>query len=347
MKFGELIDKIEKGSTQNYLTTQYENDEDDEDDDTDISVRDFCSPPLDKLISDFPFTPSILGNLVVQTTNIWFGNSEDGTSSGLHHDFHDNLYILLRGRKRFTIFSPENAHNLYTYGKIKNVYPNGLICYEDEDVREDGAPTIEVIRYQSFEANMRYDKALETGDEELIEEAKRECDEALERLFEYESNFGDMEDDFSMGSYDSDFSKDSFEENKKKNNDTPNKEPNSFSKIDYISLHQKIAPKQFSKLNRAIRAQFEVKSGEMLFLPAGWFHEVTSYSDGDNGHLAFNYWCSPCTLNNFYNPYPDNFWKDKWSEIKVKLENLRLSMKKRTANEINPHESSKKQKISN
>ena len=29
------------------------------------------------------------------------------SSSGLHHDFHDNLYILLRGRKRFHLWSPE------------------------------------------------------------------------------------------------------------------------------------------------------------------------------------------------------------------------------------------------
>ena len=36
--------------------------------------------------------------------------SAEGSSSGLHHDFHDNLYILLRGQKRFRLFSPADAH---------------------------------------------------------------------------------------------------------------------------------------------------------------------------------------------------------------------------------------------
>lgn len=35
--------------------------------------------------------------------NVWIGSSADGSSSGLHHDFHDNLYSLLRGRKRFRL----------------------------------------------------------------------------------------------------------------------------------------------------------------------------------------------------------------------------------------------------
>ena len=29
----------------------------------------------------------------------------------------------------------------------------------------------------------------------------------------------------------------------------------------------------------------------MLYLPAGWFHNVTSFASGPGGHAAFNYWC--------------------------------------------------------
>ena len=39
----------------------------------------------------------------------------------------------------------------------------------------------------------------------------------------------------------------------------------------------------------------QVEAGEMLFLPAGWFHEVTSQGGAARGgHLALNY-VSPCS----------------------------------------------------
>jgi hypothetical protein len=38
----------------------------------------------------------------------------------------------------------------------------------------------------------------------------------------------------------------------------------------------------------------EVNAGEMLYLPAGWFHEVTSFGGASSGgHFAFNYWMHP------------------------------------------------------
>ena len=55
-----------------------------------------------------------------------------GSSSGLHHDFHDNLYILLQGRKRFVMYSPSLAHRMYTQGKIAKVHSNGRIQYQGQ-----------------------------------------------------------------------------------------------------------------------------------------------------------------------------------------------------------------------
>lgn len=60
-------------------------------------------PPLDPLLpspthalaDDFPLQPALMGNLVLQQTNLWLGNCQEGKSSGLHHDFHDNLYALV------------------------------------------------------------------------------------------------------------------------------------------------------------------------------------------------------------------------------------------------------------
>ena len=55
-----------------------------------------------------------------------------GSSSRLHHDYHDNLYILLRGRKRFRLFPPSMARRMYTHGQIRTVHPNGRIVYEGQ-----------------------------------------------------------------------------------------------------------------------------------------------------------------------------------------------------------------------
>lgn len=37
-----------------------------------------------------------------------------------------------------------------------------------------------------------------------------------------------------------------------------------------------------------------LNAGEQLYLPCGWFHEVRSYGDAEQGgHLALNYWFHP------------------------------------------------------
>lgn len=51
--------------------------------------------PTDALISEFPPQPELLGSLVLSQCNLWLGGCKDGKSSGLHHDFHDNLYVLV------------------------------------------------------------------------------------------------------------------------------------------------------------------------------------------------------------------------------------------------------------
>ena len=62
-----------------------------------------------------------------------------GSSSGLHHDFHDNLYVLLRGTKRFRLFPPALAARMYTAGTLRAIYPNGRIVYEGQgEVLPDG-----------------------------------------------------------------------------------------------------------------------------------------------------------------------------------------------------------------
>jgi Cupin-like domain len=125
LKFGAFLDSLaDDCETSYYLTTQ-------ELSYTHEGQPSLTSPPIDGLIGDFPWVPKLCGNLIPQNINMWFGSSKLPTSSGLHHDFHDNLYILLRGEKHITLFSPEEAHNMYTVGEIVKIHPNGRINYKN------------------------------------------------------------------------------------------------------------------------------------------------------------------------------------------------------------------------
>lgn len=87
------------------------------------------SPPLTHLSHDFPMIPAILCNLIPQNINLWMGYSTSITSSGLHHDYHDNLYILLRGKKIFKLYSYKEHENMYTYGELRYMHVNGMYIH--------------------------------------------------------------------------------------------------------------------------------------------------------------------------------------------------------------------------
>lgn len=62
----------------------------------------------------------------------------------------------------------------------------------------------------------------------------------------------------------------------------------------------------------------DVSAGEMLYLPAGWFHEVTSVGGPEaGGHLALNYWMHP--PDNLHaspsdSPYVHLLWPALWQK---------------------------------
>lgn len=96
----------------------------------------------------------------------------------------------------------------------------------------------------------------------------------------------------------------------------------------------------------------EIQAGEMLYLPAGWFHEVHSFGAdvGNDGvwlcswcffvlfyirfppskyalypapahpgeakasvHMAVNYWFHPADTHDFNHPYADATWERMWA----------------------------------
>jgi len=68
MSFGGFLQKLETGTDNLYLTTQYNeelhNTEEEENDNDEIQLSSLCPVPINKLIGDFPLVPEFLCNLI-------------------------------------------------------------------------------------------------------------------------------------------------------------------------------------------------------------------------------------------------------------------------------------------
>ena len=143
MKYGDFLAQLMKGNDRLYLTTQ-DLERFEEDIDGMGMPKSIIAEPLKSLKSDFPQCPRVLGKLVPYQLTLWQGLTKEGTSSGLHHDYHDNLYVLIRGHKRFRLFPPSAASHMRTSGQQVKIHPNGLIVYKigrenfEVPVRADG-----------------------------------------------------------------------------------------------------------------------------------------------------------------------------------------------------------------
>lgn len=279
-------------------------------DEVDFRIRTLLQPPLTELFKkdEFPLVPDIFGPLVPQQINLWMGASLNGekskpdmeivtkeglgryvptgNSSGLHHDHADNLYVLVQGKKRFTLFSPRDAETLKTVGEIKRVFPNGLIDYRVNErarfwrpMREDGAMMGEWARWM-----------IEKGD--FLEISK----EKLEEIIENDEPFSE--------------------------NSTSDLDPPSFSTVPPLLAHldevsdrralEAYANEHFPGFLDLQKIEVWLEPGEMLYLPTGWFHEVTSLAEGEGGaHVALNWWFVPPTGPRQI-PYPDDYWKEDY-----------------------------------
>ncbi|PWN27950.1 Clavaminate synthase-like protein [Jaminaea rosea] len=113
--------------------------------------------PTHALAHSFPPKPTLMGNLVLQQTNLWLGASTQGKSSGLHHDFHDNLYALIRGRKRFVLFPPTAFKFLHPRGTVERVHHNGLIEYTPRPIDPEEGEVLHVDDPRSSRLPLRPD----------------------------------------------------------------------------------------------------------------------------------------------------------------------------------------------
>lgn len=239
--------------------------------------EDIFQRPMHKLVGKLPLSFPFTDKLILQQINLWMGSSakvveytdkdfadvnkigkkvpNGYTSTGLHHDHADNIYIPIEGHKRFTLYPPSVARSLYTVGDIEKVFENGIIDYK----MNENAPN-----WVTVNANG--------------------------------SQLPDLKP-FNEG---------------KMNHKV---DPPSFSKINPVFLHldeindEEIRTKLYNKGKEMFpdffkdevmnqRIIVDLKPGDVLYLPAGWFHEVSSRG---KYHIACNYWFVP----------PDNFDGEK------------------------------------
>lgn len=328
--------------------------------------------------SRFALRPRLAGHLVPQQVNVWMGVSKTGTSSGLHHDYHDNLYLLLKGRKQFTLFSPADADNLYTEGTIAHVHPNGRINYDglprtrgdgvevddsspsgsrEADAgrpkrrrvrsRSSGSDSSEVAgglhsvgptassassaKSKRIDAEIAIsaasaavaaaresgDAAAEAAAQTRLDSAEEELDAALEAALDDEDVFDEFDDE------DDEESSVASVESERADLRTPP----SFSRIPVQELRRDNPSELFPKLRHARSVVVEIRAGQMLYLPAGWFHEVLSIGDDDaedakadepdHSHVALNYWFHPpeqLGVDSYETPYVDSYWEGEYVE---------------------------------
>lgn len=271
-----------------------------------------------------------MGNLIPQNINLWIGNSEslEGASSGLHHDYHDNLYIVLKGKKKFRLFDPSEAENLYTRGELLKVHPNGRINYVGEETTAYGADLKSDEAAKASRRKILAEKMLEKaereveqgveGAEERLELAERAMDEALDAILdaeEDEDDEGEADSDLQLkGGKDIQF--DGEDCHMSTLVDKTVKNPNNFSQVKHTLLdNPEEIKRQYPKMSNAKAAFAVVNEGECLYLPASWFHEVTSFGSDHGGHIALNYWFHPPDAeDNFENPYSSDFWPNDFRE---------------------------------
>jgi hypothetical protein len=168
MTVSELVETLhkEEGGDLYYLSTQQQQ-EQNKDDDQGVAPSSFQVPCRQLLQSNIlDETLEWAGKLVLESCNLWMGctprppillhlEKEDGPSpsstattidnitgscSGLHHDFHDNFYLLLQGKKEIRLYSPDAAPYMQLRGQVECIHFNGVISYVGRETRADGVP---------------------------------------------------------------------------------------------------------------------------------------------------------------------------------------------------------------
>jgi len=213
---------------------------------SDHSNNDIYKPPLHKLKDDIPI-PTFLKDAWnnITAVNLWMGNSYEGpTTSRLHMDAMDNLYVVLKGHKDFIVYPPNLSNHMRTISPTISISPNGhSFQYKGPNNSNNGNKSNTIKNnYLKDHKYIDYDKE------------------------KYHFSY--------------------------------------ISSIDDPLLGQALGQEK----------RFSLKPGDILYLPAGWFHQVTS-SEGQ--HQAINYWWKPPQWENAV-----KFEKQSLKQVNKKLNRI-------------------------
>jgi Cupin-like domain len=273
----------------------------------------------------------LAGSLLLDSKHGWLGFSPVATGgeavgaprpscSGLHHDFHDNFNVPLVGAKVWTLYPPTEYPHVPLFGTVHGIHGfNGLLCYRDNVTRADGVPLSVLLQ----------------DDDDDEEEEDGETTDVTDVFGNPDGDSSDEEDggEGDEGDSTGDASNRVDDEN---SHEAPKKglastdagdhdnqrRPNSFSPVD-MTLSAEDRAKKHPDFCPRHEITVNVRAGEALYLPASWFHSVSS-SAADVGsdtassssrtaphppyHLAVNYWYHPPDQDNFQQPYRNDYW---------------------------------------
>lgn len=224
--------------------------------------------PLHLLQQDIP-VPAMLQHTVwdnVTEVNLWMGvaRHRDATSK-LHMDATDNLYVVLEGSKHFSIVSPQDALKVRTVSPTFAVSPDGMSfqfnvrkfaeyarakMHNDAQARLSGAHNSTTDAAHTSTSTVQADVG--ASGETLVPQQRLFSRNMLQKhLVEQEIDYEVL--NFHFATLDA---------------KTPD--------LATAGVHCGAGP-----------AQFDLQEGDMLYLPTGWFHQVTSKQ---GRHTAINYW---------------------------------------------------------
>ncbi|KAI2499023.1 DnaJ-like protein [Fragilaria crotonensis] len=255
------------------------------------------------------------------------------TSSGLHHDYHDNLYCIWDGCKTIQLAPPQSVgEGITTQGTFLKLHDNGRIVYK-EQVRDDGGmirpdgalEQVEIIlRLQIRQQVLEHQLDKDPDNQDLEEMLERVQDELLD-IERDDSAAGDANilfDGRSVGGFDDDDETDNSDDNSSGSNVVDGKTAS--SQDEPSAKKQKMERPCTPELPLNFATNFPtddlfetiiLEKEDLLYLPAGWFHNVLSKgSDASGGvHMAMNYWLHPPDISGtFEKPYLSEFWPRDW-----------------------------------
>ncbi|OAL33199.1 hypothetical protein AYO20_07516 [Fonsecaea nubica] len=179
------------------------------------------TPPLSSLLGSLPPTPPPFSAAVLgdpEAVNIWIGNARSVTST--HRDPYENLYVVVKGRKRFVLYSPVEE-----------------VCLHAQKVR--------------------------TGRWVLSDSQRQKKETEFKIVMDDDDDDDDDDDNTTTTTSDANSGDDA----------DMNRIP--WIPIDPLSPPSAPAFKKYPYYKYTRPLTVTVSEGEILYLPAGWFHHVT------------------------------------------------------------------------